>query len=117
MTAWTRSRRTGPTDVYEVWTGRLAKHLWIPSDFGVERAFSEDLTGGDAARNAEIARDILAGVGGPKRDIVLVNAAAGLFAAGLAKDLREGVQLSEKSIDSGAASRKLIELQRKYPVS
>ncbi len=108
---------TGPTDVYEVWTGRVVKHLWTPSDFGLERALSEDLSGGDAAQNAEIARDILAGASGPKRDIVLVNAAAGLFAAGLAKDLVEGVQLSEKSIDSGAAAQKLIQLQKKYPVS
>lgn len=108
---------TGPTDVYEVWTGRVLKHLWTPSDFGVKTAFAEDLSGGDAAQNAEIAREILAGVRGPKRDIVLVNAAAALFAAGLAKDLAEGVQLSENSIDSGAASKKLAELQRKYPVS
>jgi anthranilate phosphoribosyltransferase len=108
---------TGPTDVYEVWTGRVEKHLWMPSDFGVKRAFGESLLGGDAARNAEIARDILAGAPGPARDIVLVNAAAGLVAAELVKDLRHGVQLAEKSIDSGAAAGKLSELQKKYPIS
>jgi anthranilate phosphoribosyltransferase len=108
---------TGPTDVYEVWTGRVAKHLWLPADFGVKKAFGESLLGGEAARNAEIARDILAGAGGPKRDIVLVNAAAGLFALGLAKDLREGMELAEKSIDSGRAAKKLDELRKKFPYS
>jgi len=108
---------TGPTDVYEVWTGRFVKHLWMPSDFGVKRAFGESLLGGDAKGNARIARDILNGSGGPTRDIVLVNAAAGLLAAGLAKDLRHGMQLAEKSIDCGAAAKKLRELQEKYPVS
>jgi anthranilate phosphoribosyltransferase len=51
------------------------------------------------------------------RDIVLVNAAAGLLAVGLAKDLRSGVELAEKSINSGAAGKKLNELQKKYPFS
>ncbi len=107
---------TGPTDVYEVWTGRVEKHLWMPSDFGVKRAFGESLLGGDAARNAQIAREILNGIPGPMRDIVAVNAAAGMLAAGLAADLRAGVKLAEKSINSGAAAGKLEELQKKYPV-
>jgi anthranilate phosphoribosyltransferase len=107
---------TGPTDVYEVWTGRVEKHLWMPSDFGVKRAFAGDLVGGDAARNAEIAIEILEGVKGSRRDIVIVNAAAGLVAAGLAKGLREGAELAEKSIDSGNAGSKLAALQKKYPI-
>jgi len=107
---------TGPTDVYEVWTGRIVKHLWMPSDFGVKRAFSESLLGGDAAKNAEIALDILAGTHGPMRDIVVVNAAAGLVAAGLAEDIPDGVKLAEKSIDSGAATEKLKELQKNFPI-
>jgi anthranilate phosphoribosyltransferase len=107
---------TGPTDVYEVWTGRVEKHLWTPSDFGVKRAFGDQLLGGDAGTNANIAREILRGFKGPKRDIVVVNAAAGLLAAGLAESLVNGVQLAEKSIDSGAAGAKLDELQKKFPV-
>jgi anthranilate phosphoribosyltransferase len=106
---------TGPTDVYEVWTGRVEKHLWMPADFGVKRAFREDLLGGDANTNAGIGRDILNGVRGPGRDIVIVNAAAGLFAARLVKDLRSGVQLAEESIDSGEAKRRLDELRKKFP--
>ncbi|MGA3188467.1 MAG: anthranilate phosphoribosyltransferase [Bryobacteraceae bacterium] len=107
---------TGPTDVYEVWTGRVEKQLWMPSDFGVKRAFGEELLGGDAGRNAEIAVEILNGAEGAKRDIVIVNAAAGLLAAGLAKDLRKGVELAKESIDSGAAASKLEHLQKKFPI-
>jgi anthranilate phosphoribosyltransferase len=108
---------TGPTDIYEVWTGRVEKHLWMPADFGMKRAFGEELLGGDAAMNAAITRDILNGEAGAKRDIVLVNAAAGLVASGLAKDLRDGVKLAEKSIDSGRAATKLEELKKKFPAS
>jgi len=108
---------TGPTDVYEVRTGHVIKHLWMPSDFGVKRAFGEDLLGGDAAKNAAIAKNILNGEHGAKRDIVIVNAAAGLVASGLAKDLRDGVKIAEKSINSGAAAEKLDALQKKYPFS
>jgi len=108
---------TGPTDVYEVRTGSVEKHLWMPSDFGVKRAFGEDLLGGDSANNAAIVQNILNGEHGAKLDIVIVNAAAGLVASGLAKDLREGVEIAEKSINSGAAAGKLDALQRKYPVS
>jgi anthranilate phosphoribosyltransferase len=108
---------TGPTDVYEVRTGSVEKHLWMPADFGVKRAFGESLLGGDASRNAQITREILDGEKGPPRDIVLVNASAGLLAAGLAKDLRNGVELAEKSIDSGAAAGKLEALRKKFPFS
>jgi anthranilate phosphoribosyltransferase len=108
---------TGPTDVYEVRTGRVEKHLWMPSDFGIKRTFGEHLLGGDASRNAEITKSILAGVPGPMRDIVLVNAAAGLVAAGMTRDLREGVKLAEESINSGSAREKLKQLQQKYPAS
>jgi len=108
---------TGPTDVYEVWTGRVEKHLWMPSDFGVKRAFGEELLGGDAAQNAKIARDILNGEGGAKCDIVIVNAATGLVASGLAKDLRAGVELAGKSVSSRKALAKLDELREKFPIS
>lgn len=108
---------TGPTDVYEVRAGKVDKHLWMPSDFGVKRAFGEDLLGGDAGRNAHVVLEILTGGQGPRRDIVLVNAAAGMVAAGLAGDLRTAVKLAEKSIDSGAASAKLDDLRKNFPFS
>lgn len=106
----------GPTDVFEVAGGDVKKNVWTPEDFGVPRAQMRDLTGGDAVYNASILRDVLEGQRGARRDIVVVNAAAGLVAAGLAKDLREGVALAEKSIDSGAALSKLEALREHRPV-
>jgi anthranilate phosphoribosyltransferase len=119
---------TGPTDVYEVWAGRVEKHVWTPADFGVGTRVAGDagasadsvairaaLQGGDGTRNAEIALEILGGARGPRRDIVLMNAAAGLVAGGLASDLRQGMNMAAHSIDSGAARDRLRELQARFP--
>ncbi len=105
----------GPTDVYEVRTGHVDQYVWNPSDFGVECSSLADLQGGDAARNAEIALEILHGARGPHRDIVLVNAAAGLVAVGIAGSLASGMELARRSIDSGAARARLAALQEKFP--
>ena len=78
---------TGPTDVWEVTPAGVQKHLWTPADFGVKRATLQDLAGGDPTANARIIERILAGQAGAPRDIVLVNAAAGLIAANLADSL------------------------------
>ena len=80
--------------------------------FGVPKAELRELVGGDATYNASILRDVLEGQRGARRDIVVVNAAAGLLAAGLAKDLFEGVAMAEKSIDSHAALAKLEALRK-----
>src|SRR5262249_21289234 len=69
---------TGPTAVWEVEPGRVRENTLTPEDFGVRRAVVGDFGGGDRRRNAEIAREILGGMHGPKRDIVVVNAAAAL---------------------------------------
>lgn len=108
---------TGATDVYEVSMARVTKALWMPADFGVPRASPSALKGGDPAANAAIAQQILGGEKGPPRDIVLVNAAAGLVAAGIAADLRAGMSAAALSIDSGAAAGRLARLQEKYPLS
>ncbi len=101
---------TGPTLALEVRGGAIAHHTLTPEDFCVERGSANDLKGGDSAENATITRAILAGEKGPKRDIVLVNAAAVLVAAGRAEDFKEGVQKAAESIDSGAARRKAEDL-------
>lgn len=106
---------TGPTDVYEVTVEGVTKHLWTPADFGVPRAFSSSLIGGDAVRNAQITLDIFSGAEGPARDIVLVNAAAGLVAAGIAPTLHSGVGMAAEAIDSGAARAKLEVLRKRFP--
>lgn len=98
---------TGPTLVLEVHCGAVREYQVEPADFGVARAHLEHLKGGDAETNALIAREILAGARGPRRDVVLVNAAAALVAAGKAANFREGVERAADSIDSGAARAKL----------
>jgi anthranilate phosphoribosyltransferase len=107
---------TGPTLVFEVFrdqshAGALVRSFtWTPADFGVPLATSEALRGGDRACNAAIATAILQGKSGAHREIVLVNSAAALVAAGAAADLREAIQRAAQSIDSGAAWTKLQQL-------
>ncbi len=106
---------TGSTEVYEVWTGRVEKMVWMPEDFGVPKVSLDALAGGDAADNAKIALELLGGMRGPKRDIVLVNAAAGLMAAGLAATPQEAMARAADAIDSGRAMVVLKQLQEKFP--
>jgi anthranilate phosphoribosyltransferase len=98
---------TGESLVAEVREGVVRTSLVRPEDFGVSRAAIGELQGGDRDENAEIIRRILAGEPGPKRDIVVVNAAAALVAGGRARDFKEGAQQAAQSIDSGAATAKL----------
>lgn len=103
---------TGPTTALEITRGAIAHHTLTPADFGVAVARAEDLKGGDRDENTRIARAILDGESGPCRDIVLVNAAAALVAAGRAHNFPEGVALAAESIDSGAARARLDQLIR-----
>jgi anthranilate phosphoribosyltransferase len=75
-----------------------------PDDVGLSRASPEDLRGGDAAASASIARGILDGKPGARRDVILLNAAAALEVAGRVSGLVEGVELAARSIDSGDAA-------------
>src|SRR5215471_12223913 len=101
---------TGPTSAWEVRDGRVERRELEPGDFGIRPARPEDLRGGDAQRNVEIANAVLSGARGPQRDIVLVNAAAALVAAGKAETFLEGMALGVVSIDSGAAKAKVAAL-------
>ena len=101
---------TGPTTIFEVRPNSVRKFRWTPADFGVPTAAAADLAGGDRAHNREIAIQILEGAPGPRRDIVLVNTAAALMAAGVAADPAEAMQLAATSIDSGSARTKLQQL-------
>ncbi|HEY3741075.1 MAG TPA: anthranilate phosphoribosyltransferase [Bryobacteraceae bacterium] len=101
---------TGPTEVYEACEGRVSRHLWTPADFGVPRTVLSKLIPDRREDNVEIAREILSGRSGAHRDIVLVNSAAALWAAGRVTDLRAGVKVAGESIDSGAAAHKLDHL-------
>lgn len=100
----------GETRVGEVRDATVRLFTVTPEDFGLRRAPLSELTGGDAAANAESIRRILNGEPGPRREIVLANAAAALVAAGLAEDFAGGARLAAQSIDSGAARAKLDKL-------
>jgi anthranilate phosphoribosyltransferase len=101
---------TGPTTVFQVEENSVQKGRWVPSDFGLPQATLEELQGGDSETNATIIRGILEGEAGPKRDLVIANAAAALFVARKAIDLKSAVAMAAESIDSGAARRKLEKL-------
>ncbi len=101
---------TGSTLVWEVTGARVRCFNWTPADFGIAEATSEALRGGDRACNAAIATAILQGQSGAHRDIVLVNSAAALVAAGAAADLSDAMERAAESIDSGAAWKKLRRL-------
>lgn len=102
---------TGLTTVFEVTGAEARRFEWQPSDFGVEQATASGLAGGDRAENCAIALRILNGERGAHRDIVLVNAAAALLAAGVANDVRDAMNRAKESVDSGAARQKLERLR------
>jgi len=97
----------GPSLVFEIVDGDVREWELDPRDLGLEPTDPEALRGGSATENAAIIRAVLAGEPGARRDAVLLNAAAGLVAAGLADDLMEGLALGGETIDSGAAHSRL----------
>jgi len=101
---------TGPTRVGEVREGQVHTYEITPEDCGLRRAPLEEIAGGDAATNASLIREVLEGKRSARRDVVLLNAAAALVAAGRADHLRDTVPLAAKAIDSGAAAGKLRQL-------
>jgi anthranilate phosphoribosyltransferase len=101
---------SGPTQVVEVRDGQLDRWTVDATDLGLAPATIDDIAGGDAAANAALTRRVLDGEPGAHRDIVVLNAAAGLVVAGLAEDLLAGVEVAVSSIDSGAAAGALARL-------
>ncbi|MCJ1684523.1 MULTISPECIES: anthranilate phosphoribosyltransferase [unclassified Rathayibacter] len=109
---------TGHSHIWEVSRGSVVEHDLDPRDLGLRRASIDQLRGRDAAYNAQVVRSVLAGEEGPVRDIVLLNAAAGLIAFDLARDpglirtaildrLRSALDRAAQAVDSGAATAKL----------
>jgi anthranilate phosphoribosyltransferase len=101
----------GPNDVVEVRGGAPTRTTVDARDLGLARPPADGLVGGDAATNAAIATSVFAGEAGPYRDLVALNAAAGLVVAGLADDLAGGLNLANDSLDSGAAAATLERLR------
>jgi anthranilate phosphoribosyltransferase len=100
----------GPNLVCEVRNGRVRRREIDPLDLGVPRCAPEDLRGGSPAENAATVRAVFAGARGPKREAVLLNAAAAIAAAGHAEDLREGYAVAQEAVDSGVTADRLADL-------
>lgn len=100
----------GPTRISHLKNGEVRTFDLTPEEVGFKRAVSEAIKGGNAPENAHIIREILNGQQGPKRDIVLLNAAAAFMAVGPESNFKEGVERAKVSIDSGRAKEKLKQL-------
>lgn len=103
---------TGPTNVTEMKNGALRVFSLEPKDFGLPLATLDEIRGGDSGANARSLALLLEGAKGPYRDIVVMNAAAGLIVAGLAQTPLEAARMAAHAIDSGAAKEKLKALAR-----
>jgi anthranilate phosphoribosyltransferase len=100
------------TLVAELRNNRFNTYYVQPEEFGLKRAPLSAISGGDAKQNAKIIREVLAGKKSARRDIVLLNAAAALVAAGKVDEIEDGIPLARKSIDDGAAAKRLQQLVR-----
>ncbi len=101
---------TGPSHVLELRDGKISSYDVDPAALGLAPALPASLRGGDPQHNATLARAVLRGERGPHRDIVLLNASAGLVAAGVAADLAAGIEVAAASIDDGKADAVLDNL-------
>jgi len=102
---------TDRTKISEFASGKVKDYFIHPADFGLPVGKADELKGGDAKDNAAITVEVLKGRKGARRNIVLLNAAAGLVASGKAPDFKEGIGLAAQSIDSGEALKKVEQLK------
>jgi anthranilate phosphoribosyltransferase len=102
----------GPNLVCEVVEGAVVERTIDPLELGVPRCDPDELRGGSPEENAAAIRAVFAGTNGGRRDAILLNAAGAIAAAGLAQDLREGLESAREAVDSGAAAIRLDELAR-----
>lgn len=109
---------TGESKISEIRDGILNTYYAKPEDFNIPRCQLKDLAGGQASDNAEIIKGILRGEKGPKRDIVLLNAAAAIVAGNKARDFSQAIKMAEDSLDAGQAMAKLrgiVEFTNSFP--
>jgi anthranilate phosphoribosyltransferase len=102
---------SGPSEIAVVRNAEVIRDVITPEDLGLQPAPTSALTGGDAAQNAAILHSIFQAEQGPRRNIVLLNAAAVLVVAGIAANLREGMEAAARAIDSGTVTRLIGELR------
>jgi anthranilate phosphoribosyltransferase len=105
----------GPTYVAEAVNGDVRTYVVRPEDLGIDATSPDQIAGGSPQENAATLAALLQGAGGPKRTILLLNAAAALVAANQAADLKEGMALAEKAVDSGAAWERLEAVRELAP--
>ena len=111
-TSSTIAKSTTTSTVLELRDGAIRTYTVDPADFGIAPPAPDALAGGDATRNVELAKSVLSGEKSAYRDIVLLNAAAGLLAAGTVDDLASGFDAARSSIDGGAAAEVLVDVVR-----
>jgi anthranilate phosphoribosyltransferase len=104
---------SAPTKVCEVKNGWIRSYTIAPEQFGFERCAKSDLVGGEPPENAEIVRAIFRGEKGPKRNAVVLNAAAALYVSGKYVSIEEAAKVAEEAVDSGKAAAKLDEFIRR----
>jgi anthranilate phosphoribosyltransferase len=102
----------GPTKVSHLANDGIESYQLDPQEYGFKKASIEALRGGDARENSWIINEIVSGSPGPRRDMVLLNAAAAFVAAGLDRDIKDGIQRAAEVIDAGKAKEKLDALVR-----
>lgn len=100
----------GETAVSEIKDGTVIDYMVTPEQFGMKRAQEQDILGGNIKENAQITQRILQGEKGAKRDIVVLNAAAAIYASGKTATVQEGIALAEQLLDDGSALKKLEQL-------
>jgi anthranilate phosphoribosyltransferase len=106
---------TGPSRVFQLKDGDVAAYELDPQDLGLSRSQPDDLKGGTPPENAVLLREVLDGGRGPRRDVVLLNAAAAVLAAGRAEEWQEALAVAGESLDSGRARQvldRLVETSR-----
>ncbi len=101
---------TGPSNLWELKDGETKESVIDPLEFGIPRSAPSALVGGSAENNARVVREVLDGREGPDREVVVLNSAAGIIAAGLASNFVEGIAMAKDSLDSGRARAALQRL-------
>ncbi|MFC1562492.1 anthranilate phosphoribosyltransferase [candidate division KSB1 bacterium] len=104
----------GETQISELKDGNVRTYTVIPEDFGFTRHSIDEISGGDVKESVESALSVFEGEKGAKRDMVLINTAAAIVTSGMVDKIEDGIELAEKSIDSGAALKKLEQLKEIY---
>ncbi len=98
---------TGPSRVFELKAGTVTEYELDPADLGLRRSQPDDLRGGTPAENAALLRQVLEGESGPRREVVVLNAAAAVLAAGKADEWPQAITVARESLDSGRAKQAL----------